>query len=475
VATTGRFGMYSRTGGSFQGVSVDDLNIVTTTPITARGGTVSFDGNNVVYTAPTNQCGPDAFYYLVSDGQSGGSLVDQVNITVYPSNNTAPTIVACAANQTVAVGASCLAALPDLTSSLVVTDSCCCVVITQSPAAGTMAGLGTTTVTLTVSNVVGLIATCQAYVTNVDTTAPIITACQSDLTVECTGGGAHVLYTVTASDNCSTPLVNCTPLASGALFPLGMTTVTCTASDASGNVSAACVFNVTVADTTPPNITCVANKTVQCGTAWTFDKPTALDACGTNVIHIVDTVTNSACGNTFSATRTWNATDDSGNTSANCSQTVTVVDTTPPVIACSANLTNDCTSVAGAVVTFTTTATDTCDASPNVVCVPASGSTFALGVTTVNCTATDICGNHSGCSFTVTVKDAAGPPTLTIVRSGATAVISWPATCTTYTLQQASDLGTWSNSGAVVTLVSGHYQATVSDNTGYTFYRLKNP
>ena len=40
---------------------------------------------------------------------------------------------------------------------------------------------------------------------------------------------------------------------------------------------------------------------------------------------------------------------------------------------------------------------------PRVACNPASGSVFAIGTTTVNCTATDASGNSSACSFAVTV------------------------------------------------------------------------
>ena len=46
---------------------------------------------------------------------------------------------------------------------------------------------------------------------------------------------------------------------------------------------------------------------------------------------MVNTVTNADCGNGFSATRTWQASDACGN-SATCSQTVQVVDQGPPVI-----------------------------------------------------------------------------------------------------------------------------------------------
>ncbi len=62
--------------------------------------------------------------------------------------------------------------------------------------------------------------------------------------------GAVVNYAAAvASDNCPGVSVVCNP-PSGSFFPIGTTTVTCTASDASGNVSS-CVFDVTVENQTP--------------------------------------------------------------------------------------------------------------------------------------------------------------------------------------------------------------------------------
>ncbi|PWU21513.1 MAG: hypothetical protein C5B50_01585 [Verrucomicrobia bacterium] len=60
-------------------------------------------------------------------------------------------------------------------------------------------------------------------------------------------------------------------------------------------------------------------------------------------ITVISTVTNFAghCGKTFDATRTWMATDCCSNI-ATCSQKVTVVDTTPPIIGCSSNKTVNC-------------------------------------------------------------------------------------------------------------------------------------
>src|SRR5205823_168384 len=69
-----------------------------------------------------------------------------------------------------------------------------------------------------------------------------------------------------------------------------------------------------------------------------FDAPTATDNGGLVTVTILSTVTNTVghCGNTFDATRMWQAIDGCSN-SATCSQTVTVIDTTPPVMDCTSS------------------------------------------------------------------------------------------------------------------------------------------
>jgi hypothetical protein len=86
---------------------------------------------------------------------------------------------------------------------------------------------------------------------------------------------------------------------------------------------------------------------------------------------------------------------------------VLTVGTCPPTIICPPNVTGEC----GSPVNFTATATDQAGNPVAVTCTPPSGSVFALGGTTVNCTAT-AGGQSSSCSFRVTVRDST-PPTIT--------------------------------------------------------------
>jgi HYR domain len=66
----------------------------------------------------------------------------------------------------------------------------------------------------------------------------------------------------------------------------------------------------------------------------------------------------------------------------------------------------DATSAAGTAVSYVASATDNLDPDPSIGCGPASGSVFAIGTTTVTCTATDDAGNSASASFAVTVRGA---------------------------------------------------------------------
>src|SRR6185436_17625404 len=113
------------------------------------------------------------------------------------------------------------------------------------------------------------------------------------------------------------------------------------------------------------------------------------------------------------------------------------------------------TSAAGAVYTFTASATDVLDGAMATTCTPASGATFAVGPTTVHCTATDAHGNHSTTSFTVTVTDTTGP------------VVTVPANATVEATSAAGAIYTFTATATDV--LDGAITTTCTPASGATF------
>jgi hypothetical protein len=239
-----------------------------------------------------------------------------------------PTILACPTNRTIT--GACQAALPDLTGEVVATDAAtpsANLVITQSPAPGTLVSLGPINlVVFTVRDSGSNAATCHALLTGVDRTPPAFPSV-TNVTVLADPGQCHatVAYALTATDACDpNPLVSYEP-PSGSIFPVGTTPVACWASDASGN-SSTCAFTVTVRDTL--QITCPSNLVANpdpghCSKSNVIYAVSATDLCaGTNVI----VTCSPPSGSTFDAGTTpvtcW-ATDAWGNSNS-CTFNVTV-------------------------------------------------------------------------------------------------------------------------------------------------------
>lgn len=283
-------------------------------------------------------------------------------------------------------------------------------------ASGSTFPIAATVVTCSATDTAGNTQETSFTVTIEDTTAPEISATE-DITAEATSAaGADVTYvSPTATDAVAgTPAVNCLP-SSGSTFELGHTTVECTSTD--GVNEGRSSFKVIVQDTTKPELSNLpadisVDATSSDGAAVTYSAPTATDT--------VDRAPAVGCaptsGSTFSVgttTVTCTATDTAGNQRTGTFN-VTVADprdTEAPVLgSMPANVLATATSANGAVVTYSApTATDNKDASPSVSCTRASGSTFALGTTTVSCTATDASDNTSASrSFTVTVRYSSG-------------------------------------------------------------------
>jgi hypothetical protein len=111
--------------------------------------------------------------------------------------------------------------------------------IRYSKRSGTLFPLGTTIVTIVARNSVG-VSRSTFKVIVLDTTPPVFAAL-ADLTVTATGfSGATVTFPpITVTDRVDLGVtVTCAPT-SGSLFPVGTTTVNCSARDASGNTATA--------------------------------------------------------------------------------------------------------------------------------------------------------------------------------------------------------------------------------------------
>ena len=312
--------------------------------------------------------------------------------------------------------------------------------VTCAPASGSTFALGTTTVSCEATDAAGNKATGRFAVSVQDETAPAVTV-PEDATLEATGpGGATHAFSASATDAVDGDIVPTCDPASGSLFGLGGTTVTCSATDTAGNLGSA-GFVVTVLDTTAPVLTLPADITAEASSS-----SGALVNFAVSASDLVDGDVPVTCdwvsGDGFalgSTTVTCTAEDKSGN-DVSGSFTVTVADTTAPAMPELADLGGiEATGPDGARVSYDAgTASDVVDGSVPVTCAPASDTTFALGDTEVTCTATDAAGNTGETGFTVTVVDTTKPE-LTL-PANTTVEATGPRTAISYSDQKATDL-----------------------------------
>ncbi|TVZ14963.1 BspA family leucine-rich repeat surface protein [Maribacter sp. MAR_2009_72] len=286
---------------------------------------------------------------------------------------------------------------------------------------------------------------CEQIITVTDDELPVVTV--QDITIELEANGEFVITSanfisdnviVTQSDNCGL---------NGIVNFAGSTTFTCSdvgqvvtrsvgVNDINGNSSLLVSFNITVLDplevckdVTPPVVTCPADVTVAFGESTdpsVTGTATATDDIGIDEITFVDVTVDQII------TRTWTATDTSGN-SASCNQLITIEpenDTTPPVAVC-----QNFTLVLNELGLGSIFATDIDNGSTDNVAIaslsitPARFNESNIGENQVKLTVTDTAGNIASCTATVTVE--AAPDT-----------ISPEAVCQDFTLVlDASGLG----------------------------------
>ncbi len=356
-----------------------------------------------VCTPPSGTCfnkGTNTVKCVVTDA-SGNK--DSCTFTVTVNDNTKPTIT-CPANITKGTDPGLCCAVATFVPT--VGDNCPGQTFTCTPPSGTCFNVGTNTVKCVVTDAAGNKDSCTFTVTVTDNTKPNI-ACPANITKGTDPGlcCAVATFAPTVGDNCPGQTFTCTP-PSGTCFAIGTTTVKCVVTDAAGNKDS-CTFTVTVNDNTKPSIVCPANITKgndpgQCCAVATF-APTVGDNCPGQTFSC--TPPSGTCYPLGVNTVKCVATDAAGNKDS-CTFTVTVNDTTKPSIACPPDKITPPRQPGvcpGPVVTYEVPATDNCPGPITVNCIPPSGSAFPVGMTTVNCTATDAAGNQSSCSFKVTV------------------------------------------------------------------------
>lgn len=288
-----------------------------------------------------------------------------------------------------------------------------------------------------------------------DTTPPAFdpASVSPDLAAEATSSaGAAVTFALpTASDivDLGNVVVTCTP-PSAHVFPLGDTTVHCDAVDTRGNDTQekdlGVSFKVTVEDTTPPALSGVPGNQIlealsAAGAPFAYPPPTASDLVDGDRPVTCTPAPALATPGVYplgTTTVTCAASDTRGNGTSSAFA-VTVVDTTPPTLTLPANIVAEATGPAGAAVPFVVSASDTVDASVIPACSANSGDTFALGTTTVTCSAADDSGNPASGSFTVTVRDTTPPAIASHATVNAIATGNSSATVS-YTPPAATDL-----------------------------------
>ena len=346
---------------------------------------------------------------------------------------------------------------------------------TQSATTVTFSQAGNYVLQLAATNAIGQSSATLAITVNAPPVAP-----GGDLTVSANTAGEIILP---MSDPDSDPLVvqSFTQGSNGAVTLNGITATYTPAANFTGSDSfsytvadgkggsATGTIVVTINDTLPPVVSVPANMTLEAtgpsGAAASFSTSALDDVNGP-----LPTSNTPGSGSVFplgTTTVTASATDSAGNTGS-ASFTITVRDTTAPVITVPANITVAATSGNGATVTFSTTASDTVNGSLATNNNPASGSLFPVGTTTVTTTATDLAGNFASRSFTVTVGAWNSAPALAAignksVNQGENLAFTAVATDTdvpTQTLTYSLDAG--APAGATIHATTGAFSWTPS-------------
>ncbi len=274
--------------------------------------------------------------------------------------------------------------------------------------------IGTNDVVLTVTDPGGNSATCAAVVTVVDEDMP---ECMTrDITVQLDADG-EVQITANQVDDGSND--GCGQITSMIVTPnefdctdVGVNEVVLEITDNSGNVST-CTADVTVEDNIAPDVSC-QNVTVYVGNGGTVSVTADdVDAGSTDNCAIATRVVEPNafdCDDLGAQSVTMTVTDVNGN-SANCTVSVTVLDTVPPTPVCE-NLTVQLDNNGEGSITAEQAGGDSFDNCEDVTLsvTPTEFDCDDIGTLMATLTVTDLSGNVATCNLQVTVEDNV-PPT----------------------------------------------------------------
>jgi len=267
--------------------------------------------------------------------------------------------------------------------------------------------LGTNTVSLIVNDGTVDSSPATTSVTVQDTTNPTISGPPS-ITVSTDPSQATAVVSFaspTATDNSGSATITQTSgLPSGSVFPVGVTSNTWSATDASGN-TATTGMTVTVVDNEVPTVNAPANVTAEATgptTTIAIGTATATDNVGPVTISS-DAPASFPVGVT---TVTWTATDGAGNSSS-ATQTVTVADTTAPIVTAPASITQEATATLSPVPLGTGLAVDLVDGA--LTPAPDNAGPYPVGTTAVIWSVVDANGNTGSATQAVTVTDTTAP------------------------------------------------------------------
>lgn len=234
-----------------------------------------------------------------------------------------------------------------------------------------------------------------------------------------------------------TPLTSCTLSGSSATsscsvtyepttYNSGSQTITADYGGDSGFSSSTGNTSLIINDVNDPVITLVGSSTINLNKGDTYTEQGAT-ASDTEDGDLTGSITSSTAPSAVDTNTpgtyviTYSVSDNASHT-ASTTRTVNISDPGAPVFDPISDVTVEATGPAGATTTYPTlTATDDVDASSSLIiaCNPTSGSLFALGTTTVSCTATDSSSSVGYASFYVAVQDTTAP---TITLNGSSTV-----------------------------------------------------